>query len=323
MLWNWLVRPHRNSKLKYYLRAYTRQLLPTAYYRNQLAGMLQTQDKYGAAYLQQRLDYYCQLQEVHPLPDEARALGELRIPKRLKPYYFDLYQYARYFDQGLRGVFHYGDNVHDPQYPELVKSRPIPDGKPSNAVLLKWNKVRHFNFVRDTTPFYQKRDLVLFRNKVHEQRQHNRIRFMEQYHGHPLVDAGMSNQNSLPEQWRVPKMTIGEQLKYKFVMTLEGNDVASNLKWVMSSNSIAIMPRPRYETWFMEGTLQADKHYIAIADDYSDMEDKVGYYLAHPGAADAIRKAANRHVEQFKNRRREDLLSLMVLDKYFRMTGQL
>ena len=39
-------------------------------------------------------------------------------------------------------------------------------------------------------------------------------------------------------------LTIREHLDYKFIMALEGNDVASNLKWVMSSNSIAVMTRP-------------------------------------------------------------------------------
>ena len=51
-----------------------------------------------------------------------------------------------------------------------------------------------------------------------------------------------------------PKLSILEQLEYKFVLCLEGNDVATNLKWVMSSNSLAVMPKPRYETWFMEGS---------------------------------------------------------------------
>src|SRR3712207_8514316 len=41
------------------------------------------------------------------------------------------------------------------------------------------------------------------------------------------------------------------------------------------------MPRPRYETWFMEGRLRADYHYIEIADDYSDLEAKLKYYIDH------------------------------------------
>jgi len=72
-------------------------------------------------------------------------------------------------------------------------------------------------------------------------------------------------------------MTIDEQLEYKFILSLEGNDVATNLKWIMSSNSLAFMPRPKYETWFMEGNLVPNHHYILIKDDYSDLEERLKY----------------------------------------------
>ncbi|ENT7385234.1 hypothetical protein ACXLUW_000800 [Campylobacter coli] len=34
-----------------------------------------------------------------------------------------------------------------------------------------------------------------------------------------------------------------EQMKYKFIISLEGNDVASNLKWEMNSNSLVLAPQ--------------------------------------------------------------------------------
>ena len=40
------------------------------------------------------------------------------------------------------------------------------------------------------------------------------------------------------------KVSIDYHLKHKFILCIEGNDVASNLKWVMSSNSVAVMPKP-------------------------------------------------------------------------------
>ena len=49
------------------------------------------------------------------------------------------------------------------------------------------------------------------------------------------------NKNNLNPKWIKNRMTINEQLQYKFILCFEGNDVASNLKWVMSSNSIAII----------------------------------------------------------------------------------
>ena len=90
----------------------------------------------------------------------------------------------------------------------------------------------------------------------------------------------------------------------------------------MSSNSIAVMPRPTCETWFMEGTLIPDYHYIEIKADFSDLEERLNYYIEHIDEAQEILKHAHEYVAQFKNRERENLISLLVLDKYFEMTGQ-
>ena len=98
--------------------------------------------------------------------------------------------------------------------------------------------------------------------------------------------------------------------------------MATNLKWIMSSNSVAVMPRPTYETWFMEGRLVPDYHYIEIKADYSDLEERLHYYIAHPERAEAIIANAHRYVRQFRDRKREKLIALLVLDRYFRCTGQ-
>jgi hypothetical protein len=90
----------------------------------------------------------------------------------------------------------------------------------------------------------------------------------------------------------------------------------------MSSNSLAVMPKPKFETWFMEGTLKPDYHYVLLKDDYSDLEEKLNYYINNPKAALEIIKNANDYVSQFKDQRREDLISLLVLEKYFYKTGQ-
>jgi len=120
--------------------------------------------------------------------------------------------------------------------------------------------------------------------------------------------------------WHKPKISFYAQLRYKFILALEGNDVATNLKWIMSSNSIAVMPRPRYETWFMEGRLIPDYHYIAIRDDYSDLEERLQYYIDHPDKAREIVAHANEYIRQFADSRRERLISLLTLDKYFSAT---
>ena len=123
-------------------------------------------------------------------------------------------------------------------------------------------------------------------------------------------------------QWVKPVMSIGHQLHHKFILSLEGNDVATNLKWVMSSNSIAVMPRPKFETWFMEGKLKPNYHYIEIKDDFSDLEAQLNHYIANPDEAEAIVRNAHAYISQFSNPLVEDVTSILVLDKYFKETAQ-
>ena len=105
-------------------------------------------------------------------------------------------------------------------------------------------------------------------------------------------------------------------------MSLEGNDVASNLKWVMSSNSIAVTPRLRRETWFMEGRLEGGVHYVEIRPDFSDLEEKMDHYSNHLDELRTIVDNANRYVAQFRDPRRERYIALLVMQKYFKMTNQ-
>ena len=105
-------------------------------------------------------------------------------------------------------------------------------------------------------------------------------------------------------------------------MCIEGNDVASNLKWVMSSNSVAVMPRPKFESWFMEATLIPNFHYIEIKDDYSDLNDKLDYYIENVDKLKEISSNANNYVNQFRDKRDEKIISLLVMEKFFSLSGQ-
>ena len=174
---------------------------------------------------------------------------------------------------------------------------------------------------KEQKTFIEKKDMLVSRGKVHKSQPH-RIKFMEKYFNHPMCNIGRVNTNDLNPLWKVPRLSIDQQLNYKFILCLEGNDVASNLKWVMSSQSIAVMPKPKYETWFMEGLLVADYHYILIKNDYSDLELKLSYYSKNTDKALQIIKNANTYVEQFKNKKTEELISLLTIKKYFEKTDQ-
>ena len=118
------------------------------------------------------------------------------------------------------------------------------------------------------------------------------------------------------------KASLDTHLKHKFILCIEGNDVASNLKWVMSSNSVAVMPKPKYESWFMEGKLIPNYHYILIKDDYSDLEEKLNYYKKNTDELKRIAKNANQYTNQFRDINKEKLISLLVMEKFFKLSNQ-
>jgi hypothetical protein len=111
-------------------------------------------------------------------------------------------------------------------------------------------------------------------------------------------------------------------LKYKFIFSVEGNDVASNLKWILNSNSLCFMQKPTIETWAMEGLLEAGVHYVELKDDLSNLESQYLYYLNNPKKAKSIIRNANKFINQIKNESLQLEIAIGVAKKYFRLSGQ-
>lgn len=323
---HYMLHSGKNSKLCYYVRAYigiyTPRWLASWRYGRMLRALPRRSD---LAYIMQRVDYYNRLTEHTPIDAHAFRQTAVETARQKvtgqKVYYLDSYGYTRSFPPTYKWALLPGDITHVPPVPMVTKSRPLTAGN-ANSVLMKLDKVRHFLFVHDRKPYREKADRVVFRGLIGQagggQLKANRYEFVRRFYGHPLFDVGVIDEE-YPE-WHTEKMTIGEHLDYKFIMALEGNDVASNLKWVMSSNSVAVMPEPTCETWFMEGTLIPDYHYIRIKPDYSDLEERIAHYVAHPEEAEAIVAHAHEYVAQFRDLEREDIISLLVLRKYFGLT---
>lgn len=309
----------RKNKLLYYIKSFIRWAIPTVFYEGQINSKLALLKKYDYTDIITRVNYYNKLNKNTPLGDEAIKIESLKKFKKPKAYYFDTFEYTRYFNKQFRLNLLVGDITYVAAHPAIQKSRPI-GGDNTNAVILKLDKHRHFVFLKDQIKFKDKKDMLIGRAAI---RQPHRLSFMEQYFTHPMCDLGQINTSGGNPLWLKPKISIIAHLEYKFILSLEGYDVATNLKWIMSSNSIAVMPRPKYETWFMEGRLIPNFHYILIKDDYSDVEERLLYYINNPDEAVEIIKNANDYTKQFLDKDKEDLISVMVLKKYFECTSQL
>jgi hypothetical protein len=270
------------------------------------------------SYIASRVNYYNQLSEQSELNDQTLEISGFSKQKSWS-YYIDMQRYLSRFEDTLKFHFLPGDIRTVPQEPAFVKSRPI---SPNNqhSVLLKLNRVRHYFFVNDKTGFDDKKNQLVWRGACH---QPHRQSFVEKFYHHPLCNVGDSHKSAYGKPWGRPYMSVNEQLGYKFILSIEGNDVATNLKWIMASNSLCFMTRPKYETWFMEGTLKPGFHYVELADDYSDLEEKLIYYQQHVDEAKRIIENANNYVKPFLNQKQEHLIGLLVMQKYFEKTGQL
>lgn len=263
---------------------------------------------------EERAEYYCRL----PLGDAPAAISasELVLPRR-KPrhvgYFYPLRRLLNYFPQNVRFNYAFGDVYGDTDRPTLIKARPLGS---VNSTLLPLNAIRHFRFVKhDPLQWVQKRPEIVSRNEVHL---YKRRLLLEQWFGHERTDLGqVNNVGGEPSLWLRPRMSVDEQLAFKFIACIEGNDVATNLKWVMSSNSLPVMPAPTMETWFMEGRLRPGENYVEVSADYKNLLDRMDYYLSHPAEAEDMIRANHEYVAGFRNPRVENAAALLTLARYF------
>lgn len=306
------LRSGKNAKWPYFLKALIREALPAR--RVDIQRVLEeAKARPDWPQICERVNYLCRKEAGASLGPDARPWSEIRKGNGChSTYYYDIRQWMRPFDPQACVNFIPGDITTVPPVPSLTKSRPV-DGDNANSVLLRLNQVRHFVWVHDRIPYNRKISRAIFRGKVPGKPKRELL--FDKYFGHPMIDLGDSDRHGR-EEWHTPRMTLYDQLRYKWILAIEGNDVASNLKWVMSSGSVAVMPRPEFETWFMEGRLKPDVHFFEIARDFSDLPERLQWLDAHPDVARRIIAAANEYTLQFRDPKMERLVSTLVIAKY-------
>jgi len=291
------------SRLPYYTKFWLRYLTKT------FDGQIPS-DKYLNEH-KSEIDYYCKIDQSVCL-NRGIKLRDINLLKN-SGYTYDLYNILFPFREKIRFKFIAGDVTSVPDCPTFVKSRPI-QGDNVNSVLLPLDSQRHFRFVNDRVSFADKLDGIVWRGAAYQE---HRLRFLESCSGLKFINAGNTAIRKNAEvPFACPKLSVNDQLNYKFVLSLEGNDVATNLKWIMSSNSVCIMPRPKYETWFKEGTLIPNYHYIEIKEDYSDIEDVFAKYVNDKPACEFIISKANDFVSNYLSTRSMLKLARLVSMKY-------
>lgn len=312
---------YRLHKLIFYTTGLLGALPPKSLFRNQRETILAAFDTLPAVEqeaLMARVTYYNKLDVSVALSSSAISNRDFTLSSRKSTYHLDFYHIAKYFPKSAAYHYRFGDKTFVPDVPTFVKSRPI-YGDNRNSVLLKLNSVRHFYKVTDTHHYNAKKDMLVWRGAAH---QPHRRSFLDQCHGLDCCDVGATDNHATTVAYRKPFMSIEQQLEHKFIFSIEGNDVATNLKWILASNSLCFMKRPIYETWLMEGTLIPGYHYVEVNDDFSDLHEKIDYYLSCPEEAQIIIQNANRYIADFYDPFREKLIALRVFEHYLMRTHQ-
>jgi len=118
-----------------------------------------------------------------------------------------------------------------------------------------------------------------------------------------IIDAKLTNARG-----RVPDILHGvplvsdvikvrDMLKYKGLIIIEGNDVASGLKWALLSQSVVLMAPPKHTSWAMEELLEPWVHYIPLENFGTDVETKMQWIIDNDSAAQRISKRASLWIE--------------------------
>jgi hypothetical protein len=153
----------------------------------------------------------------------------------------------------------------------------------------------------------------------------SRQTLVEKYTSYPrtdLIDVGLVlKSNHFPRyakfsQYGKEELSLKDMLQYKYVLSVEGNDVASNLKWVMCSQSLVVAPRPQIESWFMESRLQPYVHYLPVQDDFSDLERQIEWAQKNPSRCQEMIHHANTFAQPFLNEEKQIHKLVQVLSEY-------
>ena len=222
-----------------------------------------------------------------------------------------------------RNIDQYGNMI---TVPFFTKTRQI---NSKTGILLNFNRDRHWGIVKDVKQndikFKDKINKIVWRGSTTGEKddefsfKKNRLLCVERFYNDTSCDIGFSNvvQNiNIPKEYLKKPLTIREQLKYKYILSIEGNDVASGLKWQLYSNSVVFMRKPKIVSWAMEDKLIPYKHYIPINDDFSNLLNQIEFADKNVKTCLKIIKNANEFIEQFLDKKKEEVIEFMVIKEY-------
>jgi len=213
--------------------------------------------------------------------------------------------------------------------PTLVKTRR------RNArvagILLKLETWRHWDFLSETPPlsarlsWAERKDALVWRGTSATGTcagcTNVRQRFVDELAGrtHEGIDVAFGEDSHMMGE-DSHRMSEDDMRQYRYTLSLEGNDVATDLKWKLASGLVVLMPTPTTESWLMEFALQPGVHYVAV-ETPADVPVKLAELRARPEEAERISGAARAWMAPFADVEEEAKLQRKVLRKVVALVG--
>lgn len=245
-------------------------------------------------------------------------------------YYKDLDKYLKNYKldtnrENIEFIFYFGDSVRYKDTPCLTKARSS-NGN-DYSVLMNLNTIRHTGMLNDIPnmdiPFEKKLNCVLWRGTdtaYNDNDKRSEIVLKYQNCTNENIDIKFShfvNKRDLSKYKIAKKMSIAEMLKYKFLLSIEGNDVATNLKWILLSKSVVLMAKPGKCSWFMEDMLIPFTHYVPLNDNYDNIEEMYTWCMNNMDKCKEISQNATNYMKVFLDDENEKYVTTEVLKGYF------
>jgi hypothetical protein len=210
-------------------------------------------------------------------------------------------------------------------FPLLTKVRSV-DNKYN--VLLKLQSRRHFDSISsvftEDIPYDYKINKVVWRGVTTGYGRGQRgalLSKIQTFQQSKLLDIGFNGivqgmERNVSTTSLRSSLSRHAMLKYKGILMLEGNDVASGLKWALLSNSVVFMPKPTVESWFLESKLVPFVHYVLLKDDLSDLEEMADWcFYKNVEECKQIALESTCFASQFLNRAQEVNLQNKIIEK--------
>jgi hypothetical protein len=213
----------------------------------------------------------------------------------------------------------FGDKQLESVLPCFVKTRKLEN---PNGILLPLNSERHWNInllnkvLTQDIKWENKVNSIVWRGSStgYNEKRCIIVQNLTQYFnvGFSQIVQSRSKYQSLLKE----KLTIEEQLMNKYILCIEGNDVATNLKWVLASNSVPIMSKPTVESWLMESMLIPFVHYVPVKTDFSDIQSVFDWCLNNDTHCKSIAENGKKYLSNFLDLDQESSLTKEIIKAF-------